>query len=159
MSTVPVRLDADALAAKDRLTEPEPVPEIGPVAVIHESIGVAVHGHPVDEAFTPRTPLPPAAGREIDDSESVKEQLLPNCVTVYAMPFTRILPVRTAGPGLGDAEKFTEPLPLPLPGKVTVSQFGKLAWSTDQLQEGGADTEKLPPAPEACTLLDVGLTA
>jgi len=48
MSTVPVRLDADALAAKDRLTEPEPVPEIGPVAVIHESIGAASHGHPVD---------------------------------------------------------------------------------------------------------------
>ena len=39
-------------------------------------------GQLVADASTPRTPLPPAAGSEIDDKERVKEQLLPNCVTV-----------------------------------------------------------------------------
>ena len=92
MVMMPVRLVPFGLAAKFRLTVPEPLP--APLPLIQVSTWVVLHAQPVADEFTVMGPLPPLEGRLTVFGCSVKEQAAPNCVMVKARPLTVMAPMR-----------------------------------------------------------------
>lgn len=76
-----------------------PVPVPPAVTVIHGSLLVAVHPHPVG-AVTVTTLDPPAALAAADTGESAETQELPACVTVKVCPAIVMVPVREVVPVL-----------------------------------------------------------
>lgn len=127
-----------------------PLPELLPPAVIeiHESLLAAVQLQPAP-LVTVMLPLPPPAGMlvEVEDNTYVQPDA---CVTVKVCPAAIIVPVRAASL-FAATEKFTVPLPLPLPPEVIVIHESLLAAVHEQPVP--EMMLKLPAAPLAGTLV------
>ena len=82
------------LVATEYATVPEPVPLVAPVRLIHETDLLAVQVHALPLALIEKLPLPPFA--LIPELVGVRENVQPDCVTVYVLLAIVIVPVREA---------------------------------------------------------------
>jgi hypothetical protein len=131
-----------------------PLPE--PVAVIQLAPDAADHAHE-GSAVTLTVPLPPLAGNEADDAESVTVHVGGGagaaCVTVSVCPPMVSVPVRAAVVSFAATLKATVPAPLPLAPLVTLIQLAFGVAFQAQPAPAVTVTESLPPS--AAAPLDV----
>ena len=124
--SVPVRGVVAVFAATLYVTEPLPAPFAPAVTVIHASLLVAVHAHPV-AAVTVMVPVSATEVGLADAGEIVGVQGAPACVIVKVLPPIVSVAARDAVFVLAATLYVTEPLPEPVAPAVMVTQLALLA--------------------------------
>jgi hypothetical protein len=152
VSCVPATLIVPLLAGPpagdtEKEIPPLPMPEVGPVRVIHDESLAALHEHP-EAASIVALPLPPCAPNECVSGSTATVQP-PPWVNVTSWPATSTLPVRV-GPLVPSTTIWAAPDPLPLEPWTTAAQGTLLA--AVHGQPAAVETFTIvepPPAPGA----------
>ena len=141
----PVRPPALPFAATRYEMVPLPSPLALDVIVIHESLIVAVHGHP-DRTVTAMVPVVPDAGTVCDEGEISNRQGAGSWETRTRLSLTTMSASRRDAVVLAPARNANEPLPWPDAGASSLIQFACV--ETVHAHSGCAvtDTVLVPPA-------------
>jgi hypothetical protein len=137
----PLRAGPEFAATVNR-TWPSPVPLVGGVRVIHETVDAADHAQPL-AVRTSNVPCPPLSSMLALVGDSVKVQPWP-WVSVKVRPAIASVALRP-GPLVAAALYWTSPLPVPAAPEVIVSHDVLL--DAVQLQPAPAVTVILPAPP------------
>jgi hypothetical protein len=125
--SVPLRAVVDGFAAM--LNDAVPLPELlaPAVTVIHVALLTVVHAQPV-AAVTVAEPVPPLAPIDCEVGEIVGAHGAAASFTVNVFPPIVSVPLRAVVDGFAVALNATDPLPLPDPPDVIVSQVALLVF-------------------------------